>query len=137
MTISHDGRKLAGSVYLKGDEAGPLTVRLQPWGTITGRIVDVDGQPRDGVWIGSPYGDDPQRGDLGDLPMSDGRSPIRTGRDGRFRVEGFVPGVKYGAYALEMPNRKILGDIFRDLTVAPGEVKDLGDVKPVATGRSD
>ena len=60
-----------------------------------------------------------------------------TGRDGRFRVEGLVPGVKYGAYALEMPNRKILGDIFRDLTVAPGEVKDLGDLKPVATGRSD
>ena len=23
------------------------------------------------------------------------------------------------------------------LTIAPGEVKDLGDVKPVATGRSD
>ena len=133
VTISHDGRKLVGSVYLKGDEAGPLTVRLQPWGTITGRIVDEDGQPRDGVWIGPLFGDDPQRGDL---PTS-GSSPIRTGRDGRFRVEGFVPGVKYGAYALEMPNRKILGDVFRDLTVAPGEVKDLGDVKPVKTGRSD
>ncbi len=134
VTISHDGRKLVGSVYLKGDEAGPLTIRLQPWGTITGRIVDEDRQPHDEVWIGSPFGDDPQRGDL---PTSDSSSPLRTGRDGRFRVEGLVPGVKYGAYALEMPNRKILGDIFRDLTVAPGEVKDLGDLKPVATGRSD
>ncbi len=134
VTISHDGRKLVGSVYLKGDEAGPLTVRLQPWGTITGRIVDEDGQPRDGVWIGTLFGDDPQRAEL---PTSDSSGPIRTGRDGRFRVEGFVPGVKYGAYALEMPNRKILGDIFRDLIVAQGEVKDLGDVKPVATGRSE
>ena len=45
---SHAGRKLIGSVYLKGDEAGPLTIRLQPWGTITGRVVDDDGQPRGG-----------------------------------------------------------------------------------------
>ena len=132
VTITHDGRKLVGSVYLKGDEAGPLTIRLQPWGTITGRIVDDDGQPATGSWIGTLFGDDPQRGDL---PTSD--SPIRIGRDGRFRVEGLVPGLKYGAYALEMRNRKILGDMFRDVTVAPGEVKDLGDVKPVATGRSD
>jgi RNA polymerase sigma factor (sigma-70 family) len=137
VTIIHDGRKLVASVYLRGDEAGPLSLRLQPWGTITGRIVDDDGQPRDGVWIGSPHGDDQQRGKLGDLRTDDGRSPIRTGRDGRFRVEGLVPGVKYGAFTLEMPNRKILGDIFRDLTVAPGEIKNLGDLKPVATGRSD
>ena len=123
-----------GSVYLKGDEAGPLTLRLQPWGTIIGRIVDEDGQPRDGVWIGSRYDDDPQRSVL---PTSDSPIPIRTGRDGRFRVEGLVPGVQYGADALEMPNRKILGDVFRDLTVAPGEVKDLGDRKPVPTGRGD
>ena len=96
--------------------------------------MDEDGQPRDGVWIGSPYDDGAQRGDL---PTSGSSGPIQTGRDGRFRVEGLVPGVQYGAFAVEMPNRKRLGDIFRDLTVAPGEVKDLGDVKPVATGRSD
>ena len=39
------GRKLIGSVYLKGDETGTLTVRLQPWGTILGRIVNDEGQP--------------------------------------------------------------------------------------------
>ena len=36
----------------------------------------------------------------GVLPTSDGPT-IRTGRDGRFRVEGLVPGLKYGANALE------------------------------------
>ena len=30
--VTHVGRKLIGSAYLKGDEAGPSTIRLQPWG---------------------------------------------------------------------------------------------------------
>ena len=41
----HAGRKLAGSLRLKGDETGKLTVKLQPWGTVVGRIVDEDGKP--------------------------------------------------------------------------------------------
>ena len=36
----HRDRKLAGSVTVQGDEAGPLIVQLEPWATITGRIVD-------------------------------------------------------------------------------------------------
>ena len=38
-------RRLAGSVLIRGDEAGPLTVRLQPWGVVTGRVVDDRGRP--------------------------------------------------------------------------------------------
>ena len=41
----HAGRKLAGSLRLKGDETGKLTVKLQPWGTVVGRILDEDGKP--------------------------------------------------------------------------------------------
>ena len=44
--VTHVGRRLIGTGYLKGDEAGPLTIRLRPWGTITGRVVDDEGQPR-------------------------------------------------------------------------------------------
>ena len=98
MTITHAGRKLIGSVYLKGDEAGPLTLRLQPWGTITGRIVDEDGQPRGGS--GSQHlaasfrSGPPTRASCRAATVGAG---IQTGRDGRFRVEGLVPGLKYGA----------------------------------------
>jgi RNA polymerase sigma factor (sigma-70 family) len=107
VTVSHAGRKLAGSIDLKGGETGPMTVRLQPWGTITGRIVDDDGQPRGGLEL---FG-------------------IRIGRDGRFRIEGLVPGRKYEASAVE--GFRGIGKVFRDVTVAPGETKDLGDLKVI------
>ena len=129
MIVTHEGRKLIGSVYLKGDEAGPLTVRLQPWGTVTGRIVDDEGQPRKGLSSAAPGGIDAEaaRAATAILPGSDWNGGIRIGGDGRFRVEGLVPGLKYGASA--RTGFEALGDLFTDVTVAPGEVKDLGDLK--------
>jgi RNA polymerase sigma factor (sigma-70 family) len=132
VTITYAGRKLAGSVYLKGDEAGTLTVRLRPWGTITGRVLDADGAPRANIpvretkdvlfqWPAEPYG----------LLPGD----IRTGDDGQFRIEGLVPGLKYSASA---PGPVTSFDVlFRDVIVAPGEAKELDDLKvaPSRPGR--
>ena len=125
VTISHAARKLVGFNYLKGDETGSMTVRLQPWGTITGRIVDDEGQPRGGLAmynLGGIYPEPPA--DRGILPDTSSSPGIRIGRDGRFRIEGLVPGLKYGASAR--------GLVFQNVIVAPGEVKDLGDLKVVA-----
>ncbi len=55
------------------------------------------------------------------------------GSDGRFRVDGLVPGLKYGASASGPMTP--FGDLFHDQTVAPGEVKDLGDLKVVPPKR--
>ena len=46
--VTHAGRHLIGTAYLNGTEASPVTLRLQPWGTITGRIIDADGEPAPG-----------------------------------------------------------------------------------------
>ena len=130
VTITHAGRKLIGSVYLKGDETGPLTIQLQPYSTVTGRIVDEDGRPHGGVGIMSAGGSMPARpAEHGILPGGNVGGGIRIGRDGRFRIEGLVPGLKYGAGAIE--GFMGYGELFHDLTVAPGEVKDLGDIKAV------
>ena len=51
------------------------------------------------------------------------------GRDGRFRIEGLVPGLKHEASA--MRGFRGIGNVYRDVTVGPGEVKDLGDVKVI------
>ncbi|MHB1560734.1 MAG: sigma-70 family RNA polymerase sigma factor [Isosphaeraceae bacterium] len=128
VTIRHMGRRLVASLDLKGDEAGPLTVRLRPWGVVTGRVVDDDGQPRRNLEVqnlGGIYPAPPP--DHGVLPgLGDNPSP-RTDRDGRFRIEGFVPGLKYGAAVVE--NNVYLGGIFKDVSVGSGETKDLGDLK--------
>jgi hypothetical protein len=107
VVVKHEGRKLVGLVELKGDEPGPITVRLEPWGTITGRIVNDDGNPRGGLKVAS----------------------VPVGRDGRFRFEGLVPGRKYEASAAQ--GYQGIGNVYRDVIVGSGEVKDLGDLKVV------
>jgi protocatechuate 3,4-dioxygenase beta subunit len=128
VTLTHEGRNLVASLHLKGDEAGPLTVRLQPAGAVTGRIVDDDGRPRGGLSLnnlGGIYPEPPP--DRGILPEGTSSPGLLVGRDGRFRVAGLIPGLKYGAMAIR--GNFGLGVVFRDLTVAPGEVKDLGDLR--------
>lgn len=51
------------------------------------------------------------------------------GSGGRFRIEPLVPGLLYGASASNRAG--LFGELFHDVTVAPGEVKDLGDFKIV------
>jgi hypothetical protein len=123
----HHGRKLAGSLHLTGKETGDLRVKLEPWGTVTGRVVDAEGQPRgdvtiQGVLTTQP---DPDRGFLKDPSTSDRKTTVDA--KGRFRIGGLVPGVKYDAQG-GSPNW-IDGFLFKEVTVGPGEVKDLGDLK--------
>jgi RNA polymerase sigma factor (sigma-70 family) len=132
--VKHVGRKLIGTAYLKGDEIGPLTMKLQPYGTITGRIVDNEGRPRAGVGISSTGGSMPERpAEQGILPVGNISGGIRLGSDGRFRIEGLVPGLKYDAGASGKSTKQgftYLGELFHDVILAPGEIKDLGDIKP-------
>jgi hypothetical protein len=117
----HTARKLAGSLVLRGDKEEEHVVRLQPWGTVTGRVVDENGKPRNDVEIFSTTRmvPDPERGDLENKPTVDAQ--------GRFRIEGLVPGVKYDAWG-HAPG-KADGPILKDTRVGPGEVKDLGDIR--------
>jgi RNA polymerase sigma factor (sigma-70 family) len=121
----HAGRKLAGSLALKGDEAEDLTVKLEPWGTVFGRVVDRAGKPLTDVEIFSTIRQqpDPERGDLNTKPT--------VNAEGRFRIEGLVPGVKYDALG-HSPD-KADGPVLRGVQVRSGEVKDLGDIKLAAS----
>jgi hypothetical protein len=128
VVIRHEGRRLAGSVLLKGDEPGPIELRLQPWGTIVGRVVDEGGNPRANIQLKPPTEVlIPQQEDFDLLPPVGRTFDGRLEDDGRFRVEGLVPGLRYTAVARDGHNVK--GEVFRDRIIGPGEVVDLGDVK--------
>ncbi|QEH35976.1 ECF RNA polymerase sigma factor SigE [Aquisphaera giovannonii] len=137
VTILHDGRKLIGSVELKPDEAGPVTVRLVPWGMITGRIVDQDGRPGGSLsLLCFPDAFDPRQPansvlaraiDGNFIRRKQGNPRIKADADGRFRVEGIVPGVEYQAL-LSGEGEIPVFDILQNFEVQAGEVKDLGDL---------
>jgi RNA polymerase sigma factor (sigma-70 family) len=118
----HVGRRLAGSVLIRGDEAGPLSVRLQPWGVVVGRIVDDRGRPQSALEL---TGSTPNRSEL-DSGMLPRRATV--GADGRFRFQGLVPGLRYSVSVLEDGGYGYRW-AFRDLRVGPGETRNLGDIK--------
>jgi hypothetical protein len=120
----HHQKNLAAAVLVKGDGPTPVTVRLQKCATITGRVVDDDGLPRF-AWVLSGI-------ESGQLNVHDyfvfGGPPMQgTGKDGRFRIEGVIPGLRVGVLAGK--NTMYFDPLVKGLTLKAGEVKDLGDVK--------
>jgi hypothetical protein len=107
-------RTLGRVLTLPGEERGPLTVTLQPCGTVVGRVTDGQGCPRPNVGVSSS---------VQLRPIGLAHQQTRTDADGRFRITGLLPGLSYGLgveYASEG---------MTDLTVRSGEVKDLGDLR--------
>src|SRR5262249_33125919 len=96
---------------LPDEQAGPLVVKLQPCGSASGRWVDPDGQPVAGARV-----------QVSALHGVGGHQQVTTDKEGRFRVEGLVPGVEYDL-------RKSFRNFPVRVTVESGKHKDLGDVK--------
>ena len=112
---------------VKPDEAGPLTVRLEPCGTWSGRLVDRNGLPQAGALLTcnrTIFGDDLEDEDpifgRGALPSS-----IRTDKNGRFRFSGLVPGLKYRLQVFQ--DGRPTGNVAAEVSTRAGEVKELGD----------
>jgi hypothetical protein len=127
----HRERKLAGQLVVRGDEKGEVTVRLAPWGALTGRILDRDGQPLAGARI--------QLGFLHPTvfqPVTWWAGPmggeVTTDRDGRFRAEGLTAGVKFRLSASTSRGEYLpladTPDGLGALVVEAGQTKELGDL---------
>jgi RNA polymerase sigma factor (sigma-70 family) len=112
--VMHEGKKLAGWLVVRGNDRGPVRVQLQPWGSLTGRLVKPDGEPMTNVWI-----------DIGHLLR------VRAGKDGQFRIDGLARGLKYSVSVVKDPGYglEISGKNLQDFTIKPGETKDLGDIQ--------
>ncbi len=118
--------KLMGLATVEAQGDGPVTLQLRPWANVKGRLVDDHGHPRSrGLEI---------QLDDGDLPIHtlNGRgynNPNFTiDADGRFHLDGLVPGAKYRLQVRE-GSLTILGDVTREIALEPGETRDLRDVR--------
>lgn len=126
--MTPDG-KLAGIASVGGSD-GEVTIAVAPVARMTGRLVDArTGAPLAGwtVWYGVHVG----LPGNGPFSVSFGGRP-RTGPDGRFVLEGLVPGTKYEV-RLE-PDAEPGGgwewdQRTRHVTAAQAGPSDLGDLK--------
>jgi RNA polymerase sigma factor (sigma-70 family) len=134
--FAHQDLGLVGSVVLKDDDANsqaPLVVRMERAGSIKGRLVDEDDQPLAGAKL------DVTTFDAAGVNLSGGpdglwpdNQSFTAGADGRFQVDGLKRDVKASIFVSTSarPNARLsAGETLRNLTAAPGEVRDLGNIK--------
>jgi hypothetical protein len=133
----HPEKKLGKVQPVRGDEEGPLTVRLEPLGSLTGRVVNPQGRPWAGLIVRADM--DRNVATNRDLPAelshywgSLMEVKTTTDREGRFRVDGLLPGLKYNVVISDgelTPAQPVLTAYAEDLTVEAGKTRDLGDLK--------
>jgi RNA polymerase sigma factor (sigma-70 family) len=128
IAASSPDRKLAGAMKVSGAETAPPVLKLQPTGAVTGCLIDADGKPVAKAQVSVFYRDNL----LNALRPGSGifdRHMAETDADGRFRAEGVVAGQRFGV-GFEVKGRILdTGKTVRELTITPGESKDLGDIK--------
>jgi hypothetical protein len=92
--------------------------------------VDASGRPQAGIGLGFAYG--------AYTPTDQGTHPecFQTDKDGKFRVEGFVPGMKYTLGTVDGWGR-VAASVFKDLTAKSRETRDLGEVRFSSSGEAE
>lgn len=122
LLFSSPKARLAMAVRVEGLQAGPLDVQLGPAGALAGRIIDRSGKPAPGLHLTSALRVSKPE-DLKDSAASLPERYYTTDREGRFRVEGLAPGIKYSLIIASTRQ-----ELATDVKVGAGETKDLGDL---------
>jgi hypothetical protein len=124
LVVLHLERQLGASVEVSAGEKEPFSIRLGPTGTVTGRLLDPQGQPwkRQGIRV---YFEKRGRDYLHQhLP-----EVISTDDEGRFRIPGVIPGLIYQINVAGRPANLTIGSVATGLSLEAGKTRDLGDVK--------
>ena len=111
LTFAHQAQHLTGELVLKGDETAPQKVTLKPWGVLTGRVVNADGEP----W-----------GEAEFHSILPAEGYPKVAKDGRFKIVGLIPGKPYTLQLVK--DYVVRGTVAKDVKVGPGEVRDVGDL---------
>jgi hypothetical protein len=110
--FQHHGKKLGKVVTVRANMPQPVTVKLEPCGTVKGRLVDGRGKPMPGVPV--LLGED----------ASPGYETTQTDQGGRFQIAVFA-GQNY-SWGL---SPRLLSKGLLTVQVGAGQVHDLGDLK--------
>lgn len=137
----HPGKKLWHILHLRRAETGELTVKLAPMGTVRGRLVDgATKKPMPGIRVQveisrrfTDYKELPYEliHDHGELLLH----VVKTDEEGRFEVDGLVPGLKYNLVCSDGELRPGV-TVYRhqeDVRVEPGRTTDLGAIQSKPT----
>jgi hypothetical protein len=127
LLLFHAEGNLAGALTVRGDEKEPLVVCLGRAGSVMGRILDRDGQPLAGADIQLSAPDQIASELYRQLRLR--QQPIRTDKEGRFRIEGIVPQVKF-TLSITKGRTFFVGEARIGVKeVKPGETLELGDLR--------
>jgi hypothetical protein len=124
ITFVKEDRQLIGFLLARGDGDSPYEVRMQPWATITGRLLNDEGRP----FKANVSMDNLPDEALADPTMGE-RQSVACAADGRFRIDKLVPGQRYTGKVHAGIDHKFAGLAFENLVLKPGETRDLGDVR--------
>jgi RNA polymerase sigma factor (sigma-70 family) len=119
LLFQHESGKLAGWREVRGDETGPIRVRLEPSAAFVGRLLGKEGKPLADATLATIVADRENE----DRWIRHRPEATRTDADGRFRVEGLAAGLRY-KIAPALRRRE-------GLKIEPlksGEVRDLGSI---------
>src|SRR5262249_41968456 len=144
LVFLHPEKNLGNLVKVRGDEKGPWTVQLEPLGSISGRVRTGEGKPAAdrAVTPTPPYlfafyrdypiellHNDPSQRHMGRLIrwLPEGAT---TDAEGKFRLGGLVPGLKYRLMVKERgaPLSAIPSHTREDVVTESGKTTDLGDL---------
>ncbi len=135
LALSHDGRFAARAVVRATHPPTPQTIQLDPIGGIKGRLVDdATGRPLAGYTVAFRYGD-------GSVPLPHPQNQPTTAADGQFSVPGLFADQTCSvwfeapadpAQTFGIPEYRASAQL-QNLTLRPGEVRVLGDVRVEGT----
>ncbi|MGP0067048.1 MAG: hypothetical protein ACLQGP_26075, partial [Isosphaeraceae bacterium] len=127
----HRDRRLGKAIRVETGDKGPLSVRLDPTASVTGRLLDREGRPLEGVALAlCRLIDEPTRSALREFIPPERAT---TDAEGRFRLDGIVPGLMQ---MLEITGSKVESDryMLEQWVPEPGEARDLGEIRPSGGG---
>ena len=126
VSVWHWDRKLAGTMLIAATGGPKQSIRLTPWGEVRGRLVRPDRTPwaNDSILPFAHFATEPLLAPHDFLP---GAGMLWTDAEGRFHISSLIPGMHYGG-AVSQDGARTMGDLFTNLTINPGEARDLGDV---------